>query len=111
MTVRAVTDGHFVVDFSEPRTTQGRPWNANVSIDVVCDTAERAIELVRQRHPDARVHVVRRVGGRAELLIDTPSTPQADQVRAWLDGKIHMDHDTFAMGRDFAAALIGDPSP
>lgn len=70
MTVRAVTDGHFVVDFSEPRQTQGRTWNANVSTDVICDSAERAIELVRERHPEAKVHVVRRVGGRAELLID-----------------------------------------
>lgn len=42
---------------------------------------------------------------RAELA--EPDEPvQLAQVRAWLDGEQHADHDTFAMGRGFAEALV-----
>lgn len=37
-----------------------------------------------------------------------PDLPQLEAIRAWLDGDEHADHDTFAMGREFAAALVAD---
>jgi hypothetical protein len=32
--------------------------------------------------------------------------PQIQQVRGWLMGDLMPDHDTFTMGREFAAALL-----
>lgn len=34
--------------------------------------------------------------------------PQIEQIEAWLEGRAHQDHDTFAMGREFAADLMDE---
>lgn len=33
---------------------------------------------------------------------------QLDQIKAWLAGDLYPDHGTFAMGREFAAAVVAE---
>lgn len=62
---------HFVCEFSEPVDRgNGTVWWRNTSLNVMCSTLDRAVEMCRERHPDARLHVVRRVGTDKEILID-----------------------------------------
>ena len=44
--------------------------NRNDQRHIFCHTAERAIELARETHPDAVIHVVRCVGARQPVIID-----------------------------------------
>lgn len=41
-------------------------------------------------------------------MADQPRAGEAQvrQIRAWLAAELHPDHDTFAMGRDFAQAVL-----
>lgn len=64
------TAAHFVVEITEVGHQGERTYTANLSLDVICGTAERAIELMRQAHPEAVVHVVRRIGRGKELIVD-----------------------------------------
>lgn len=69
---------HFEVQLSEPyeylaygeqpggKTQKG---NHNVTINVITTSAQRAIELALQRHPEGTVHVVQRRGF-TNLLVD-----------------------------------------
>lgn len=34
--------------------------------------------------------------------------PQLAQIKAWLTGENHPEHETFSMGRDFAQALVDE---
>jgi hypothetical protein len=63
---------HFVVEFTVERAyDSGKTWRQNLTLDVLCSTAERALEMTRAEHPSAVVHVVRRVGSNNAVLIDT----------------------------------------
>jgi tRNA pseudouridine-54 N-methylase len=62
---------HFVIEYTIERTnSSGATWRQNQTLDVLCSTAERALQLMRGWHPDAVVHVVRRVGTNRMILID-----------------------------------------
>lgn len=63
---RKVTGAHFIVEFSN----KGPRWTQNNSVSVLCTTAERALEIIREHYPDATVHVVRRVSPNTVLLMD-----------------------------------------
>lgn len=61
----------FAVELSHPYTNEaGRTWMVNEQRHMFCATAERAIELAHEAHPDAVIHVVRSVGARKPVLID-----------------------------------------
>lgn len=66
---KIVRTSHFVIEYVEPATEERR-WAKNCSLDLVCETAERAIELLRTVSPEGRIDVVRRVGTNRALLID-----------------------------------------
>lgn len=62
---------HFVIEFTVEHTyDSGKKWRQNLTLDVLCSTAERALEMLRVEHPSAVVHVVRRVGSNRSVLID-----------------------------------------
>lgn len=64
------TRRHFVVEFTvEVERPNAPPYRSNKHLDVLCSTAERALEMMREQFPSAVVHVVRSVGS-GEVLID-----------------------------------------
>jgi hypothetical protein len=49
--------------FELPRNPEkGRDWGTNKSATVVCDTAERAAEIIREAHSDAVVYAINHKG-------------------------------------------------
>lgn len=78
--MRAVQGGHFTVEYSEPAESQGRAWTRNASLSVVCESVERAVELLREHSPDAVIHVVRRISSGRTVLIDEPGPARLDGI-------------------------------
>lgn len=64
-----IQTSHFVIEYVDPPTEERR-WAQNRSLDVVCDSAERAIELLRTVSTVGRIDVVRRVGTNRAMIID-----------------------------------------
>jgi hypothetical protein len=64
---------HFDVQLSEPYEYQGTNGptlsRRNLQYDIITTTAQRAIELVLQQHPQGIVHVVQR-RGTGRLIFD-----------------------------------------
>lgn len=70
MAVRSVEGFHWVVEATDP-PDEGRHWRRNVSFNVICADADRALEIVHDAAPAAEVHVVRKVGKFAgSMLVD-----------------------------------------
>lgn len=63
----------FRVEWSEPYKPEGRPpYRVNKTANVVCDSAERAMELVRAESPEASLHALHRLGTNSLTIIDGP---------------------------------------
>ena len=71
-TMNMVVTSHFVIEYVEPATNEIK-WARNKSLDVICENAERAIELLRSVSSNSRIDVVRRVGTNRTVLIDAKS--------------------------------------
>lgn len=64
-----IVASHFVIEYTDPPTEERR-WAQNRSLSVVCENAERAIELLRTVSENGKIHVVRRVGTDKAMIID-----------------------------------------
>ena len=42
------------VEATIPAETSGRPYRANINLQVIADTLEEAVEATKQRYPDVR---------------------------------------------------------
>ena len=58
---------HFVIEAT--RVREGRGWNENVSCDILAPSALSALQTYLAKYPDAKVHVVRRVGSGRDILV------------------------------------------
>ena len=61
MPTRRVDGFHWTAEVTVPRTEK-HSWAQNKNIDIICATAERAMEIVRQQEPTVVIHVIRKVG-------------------------------------------------
>lgn len=60
----------FRVEWSEPYRPEGRPpYNVNKQANVVCDSVEQAIALVRDESAEAVIHAVHRLGTNALTIV------------------------------------------
>lgn len=57
------------VEFSTD-PTEKRKWRQNHILGVVSETLDRAIEIVREAHPDARIHAVHKKSPNNTVLVD-----------------------------------------
>lgn len=57
------TDAHWVCEVSLPATDEHK-WRRNYTFDVICATAERAIEMVKTVEPECSIIVCRKVSAR-----------------------------------------------
>lgn len=70
---RSTTTALFRVELSHPVERNERTWMQNETLQVLADTLERAVAVARETYPDAVMHVVRRLGDRQKVLIDSLS--------------------------------------
>lgn len=65
---------HFEVRLSylKDRTPSpsGRAWLTNTEVHVLCATLERAVELAREKYPDAVMHAVQPRSSNVTMIVD-----------------------------------------
>lgn len=68
----ARSDMHaWAVEGSVPaETNTGHQFRRNLHYTVICDGSERAMQLVREIHPDVKIWVVRHLGDRNNVIVD-----------------------------------------
>lgn len=59
-----------VIDDPRPVGQGGSHWKTNKTIEIVCESAARAIQLVEQKYPGIVVHSVQHRGG-VEIIQDS----------------------------------------
>lgn len=57
------------IEYTQPPREPHR-YARNLSINILCANVERAIEMFREHDAESVIHVVRRVGGTKEALVD-----------------------------------------
>lgn len=69
--MREVESSVWLVQFSDlyQSSDQSKPWRRNYDLLVVASTLERAVEGVREKHPDATFHSVHRRGTDKTLFV------------------------------------------
>lgn len=62
---------NFIIEFSEQTSvSSGHTWWVNKSAQIIAIDMYRVLEIFREKHPEARVHVVRRQSPAKEIYID-----------------------------------------
>lgn len=71
---------HFVVEYSERQTSKaGHTWTSNDHAEIIATDAYRVLEIFREFHPTAVVHVARRIGSHRNILVDRAARTSSDE--------------------------------